>query len=410
LHKQNNDGHHRQKIVEMISTKEKEDTTREKQILKEAIIEALNQGQSFSLWKTPGMNQKNLIICDTINVVDDFVLEEGNGGFAFAPFSPDEKKYLFPADVLYQFDNEIQTKGPQSASTQNKKSNSGQQNENPKFHYSNLRPATSNNSSLDFIGLVNMSLQEISMGQIEKVVPSRFKDIAVTDEFDALKAFDTLCDKHPQALVSLVSSPQTGTWLGATPELLVSVDNQGIFKTIALAGTIPYSPEIDLKSVAWTQKEIEEQALVCRYIINCFKKIRLREYEEHGPRTVVAGNVMHLKTIYEVDMTATSFPQLGSVMLKLLHPTSAVCGMPFENAWQFLKRNEGYNREFYSGYLGPVQINQQSLIFVNLRCMQVFKEQVRLYAGAGITIDSDSQKEFEETEMKMQNLQNLLIS
>jgi len=207
-----------------------------------------------------------------------------------------------------------------------------------------------------------------------------------------------------------VSSPQTGTWLGATPELLVSVNSQGIFKTIALAGTLPYSPEIDLKSVAWTQKEIEEQALVCRYIINCFKKIRLREYEEHGPRTVVAGNVMHLKTIYEVDMTATNFPQLGTVMLNLLHPTSAVCGMPFENAWQFLKRNEGYNREFYSGYLGPVRISQESMIFVNLRCMQVFKEQVRIYAGAGITIDSNPQKEFEETEMKMQNLQNLLIS
>jgi isochorismate synthase len=42
--------------------------------------------------------------------------------------------------------------------------------------------------------------------------------------------------------------------------------------------------------------------------------------------------------------------------------------------------------------------------------MQVFKDSVRLYAGAGITIDSNPQKEFEETEIKMQNLQNLLIA
>jgi isochorismate synthase len=177
-----------------------------------------------------------------------------------------------------------------------------------------------------------------------------------------------------------------------------------------LAGTQPYTSETDLKSVAWKEKEIEEQAFVSRYIINCFKKIRLREYEEHGPRTTVAGNVMHLKTVYEVDMKATNFPQLGTVMLKLLHPTSAVCGMPFDIAFDFLKKNEGYNREFYSGYLGTIQINQQSHIYVNLRCMQVFENFVRLYAGAGVTIHSNPEKEFEETEIKMQTIQNLLTN
>ncbi len=389
----------------MISTKEKEGTTSEKKILKEAITVALNLGHSFSLWKTPGINQKHLIICRAPKEVEEFFLEEGNGGFAFASFLPEGKKYFFPADIHYQFNNDILTNEPQSEPKEENLPpiNSAQ----PVLRFHRLIRVT--HQQVDYIDLVNNGLQEISEGQIEKVVPSRFKDIGITNEFDLLKAFDTLCEEHPQAMVSLVSSPQTGTWLGATPELLVSVNNN-IFKTIALAGTQPYSSEIDLKSVAWTQKEIEEQALVCRYIINCFKKIRLREYEEHGPRTVIAGNIMHLKTIYEVDTAATNFPQLGSVMLKLLHPTSAVCGMPFENALSFLKNNEGYNREFYSGFLGPVQINHNSQIFVNLRCMQVFEGSVRLYAGAGITIDSNPQKEFEETEMKMHNLQNLLIA
>jgi len=87
-----------------------------------------------------------------------------------------------------------------------------------------------------------------------------------------------------------------------------------------------------------------------------------------------------------------------------------VCGMPYENAFTFLTSNEGYNREFYSGYLGPIQVNKESQLYVNLRCMQVFKETARLYAGAGITIDSYPEKEFEETEIKMKNLQNLIIS
>ena len=176
------------------------------------------------------------------------------------------------------------------------------------------------------------------------------------------------------------------------------------FRTVSLAGTQRYIPGMDLRSVAWTEKEIEEQAMVCRYIISCFKKIRLREYDEHGPRTAVAGNLLHLKTDYVVDMTATNFPQLGSVMLQLLHPTSAVCGMPLEPATKFLKSNEGYDREYYSGFLGPVNFRNQSSIFVNIRCMQLITNEAILYAGAGVTIDSIPDKEWEETEMKFETL------
>jgi isochorismate synthase len=122
----------------------------------------------------------------------------------------------------------------------------------------------------------------------------------------------------------------------------------------------------------------------------------------------VAGNVMHLKTDYVVDMKEINFPQLGSVMLKLLHPTSAVCGMPLEPSLKFLSEHEGYDREFYSGFLGPLNYQGESSIFVNLRCLQVLEHTVRFYAGAGVTIDSNPSKEMEETEMKMMNLLTLL--
>ena len=148
--------------------------------------------------------------------------------------------------------------------------------------------------------------------------------------------------------------------------------------------------------------------MVSRYIINCFKKIRLREFEEHGPKTVVAGNLMHLKSDFAVDMKATNFPQLGSVMLRLLHPTSAVCGTPLETARKFLLEHEGYSREFYSGFLGPINMNEASHVFVNLRCMQLFADEAWLYAGAGVTADSIPEKEWEETEMKMNTLLDVI--
>lgn len=367
------------------------------ELVSRILSRALARGQSFSLWKMSGKKETFLILADSVKYLDDINLEGSETGFAFAPFDPARKKIFVPADMLYQIENGVLSPRPPAEILHDPIPRELAFYQKPKR----------DESTPNFQQLVQESITAIELGQFEKVVPSRFKDIAV-DKLNLVDAFEKLCAKHPQALVSLVSSPETGTWLGASPELLVSV-TQSKFKTVALAGTLPYSQDINLKSVAWTQKEIEEQALVCRFIINCFKKIRLREYEEHGPKTTVAGNVMHLKTEYEVDMLATNFPQLGSVMLKLLHPTSAVCGMPMESSIDFLKKQEGYQREYYSGYLGPVNLKTESHLYVNLRCLQWFSDQVRLYAGAGVTADSIADQEWSETEMKMDNLRNILI-
>jgi isochorismate synthase len=40
--------------------------------------------------------------------------------------------------------------------------------------------------------------------------------------------------------------------------------------------------------------------------------------------------------------------------------------------------------------------------------MQVLTKSALLYAGAGVTIDSDPQKEFEETELKMEAILNII--
>jgi isochorismate synthase len=385
----------------MVSSTDQIKEINEKSFLHQTILHALSQGFPFSLWKSPDQNEKYLIISQRgLTYADEVNLEESTPGFVFAPFLPEQKKIIFPADLLYHFENGVLTETPD----QDVFISNLSEKDLPSF---NVREPESITSLPDFKNLVSSSVKKIETGEFEKIVPSRVKDISIDKGFDLLNAFELLCEKHPHALVSLVSSAETGTWMGATPELLVSVTGNK-FKTVALAGTLPYSPDMNLKSVAWTQKEIEEQALVCRYIISCFKKTRLREYNEHGPKTTVAGNVMHLKTDYEVNMQATNFPQLGSVMLKLLHPTSAVCGMPLESTLSFLKENEGYDRQFYSGYLGPINIKKESHVFVNLRCMQLFSNKIRLYAGAGVTADSIVEMEWNETEMKMSNLQKII--
>ena len=266
-------------------------------------------------------------------------------------------------------------------------------------------------SRAQFVDTVAEAVRAIEEREFHKVVPARQKLITLSPNFDLITAFQQLCKAYPEAFVSVFSLPKAGTWLGASPEVLVSTfqaEGRSIFRTMALAGTQVAQGQDALKNASWRQKEIEEQAMVSRYIINCFKKIRLREYEENGPKTVAAGNLLHLRTDFTVDTEATNFPDLGSVMLQLLHPTSAVCGMPKEASLDFLQRHEHYDRSFFSGYLGPVNVAEETHIFVNLRCAQLLEQQAVLYAGAGVTADSEPEKEWEETEMKMNTLLNVI--
>jgi isochorismate synthase len=108
-------------------------------------------------------------------------------------------------------------------------------------------------------------------------------------------------------------------------------------------------------------------------------------------------------------MNQVPFPQLGTDMLALLHPTSAVCGLPKEPATVFIRQQEGYDRSYYSGFLGPVQVDGESHIFVNLRCMQLFEDTALLYAGAGITADSEPDKEWQETKLKMDTMREIIV-
>jgi isochorismate synthase len=384
----------------------------EAEILNFLLDFAFSNGYSVAAWKLPNQPQRKVILSWLVRPqLESELLEELAPGFLFAPFDPAIKPMFFAADLEFTFDND--TLAAPSTPTEvtshdllTEKLNEGFTPGVPRY-YTNPEEVNTNTEE-QFLNAVIKGIAAIESGLFEKVVPSRNKYVTLPKGFDLVQSFDKLCTTYPNAFVSVISSPITGTWMGASPEELVRISNKTIFRTVALAGTQPYQPGTNLRNVAWTQKEIEEQALVERYIISCFKKIRLREYDEHGPKTVVAGNLIHLRSDFTVNMVETNFPLLGSTMLKLLHPTSAVCGMPMEAAMNFLLANEGYNRGFYAGYIGPVNIGNQIDLFVNLRCMQLTHDHAVVYAGAGVTIDSIPDQECEETEMKMNTLLAIL--
>ncbi|MEM8893305.1 MAG: chorismate-binding protein [Bacteroidota bacterium] len=377
---------------------------------------ASQSGLAFACWRLPNNSTTHAII-DTGGQLHKGKqsLESSAPGFLVSPFVNNERS----EEVFLHADIHIITQGKDSSinitldPNRSVKANEflndvSINNDRQQFKLDtspkDVSPSDGHNSFLNFVA---ECVDAIHQGRFKKVVPSRFKDLKLDDSINPLVQFTKICDHYPASFASFISLPESGTWLGASPEVLVKMTGD-IFSTMALAGTQRITPDQDLRDVAWTQKEIEEQAMVSRYIINCFKKIRLREFEENGPRTIKAANLIHLLTEYEVDMAAVNFPQLGSVMVELLHPTSAVCGMPLEPAMEFLLSHEKHDRELYSGYLGPVNIENSTQLFVNLRCMRVYDHLVRAFVGAGVTEGSLPEKEWLETEYKSQTMLDLV--
>ena len=366
---------------------------------KDKLISKLQQaGFAFAAWQMPGtLNTQLIISLQNAKKLDQFQFADLDTGFLINKFEDNHpvKPFFISADIIIRNEEvSINSRIRALELDQFRKEIEGQG--------STYSKSESSDNSIDgyFEPAVDSAVEHIKEGLFEKVVLSRYKDEELPAGFSAWNFFQTICNKYSNAFASMSFIPGKGLWIGATPELLLS-DNNERFKTVALAGTKTLDESQNLSEIAWIQKEIEEQAFVSRYIINCFKKIRLREFHEHGPKTIQAGSLVHLKTEFIVDYSELAFDNLADQMLELLHPTSAVCGMPIEQTRPWIKQIEKYNREFYSGFLGPVNFEKSTDLFVNLRCMKVEHNKARFFAGAGITEGSVPQKEFEETEMKI---------
>ena len=257
---------------------------------------------------------------------------------------------------------------------------------------------TQMNQKEAFEDLVSKGVSAIQKDEFQKVVLSR--KIILKERIAIVETFNNLISTYSTAFRYLFFHPKIGLWMGATPEQLVKI-NQNQFETVALAGTQLYS-----ENVIWATKEIEEQQFVTDYIVTKVKD-KVNNLIITDAKTVKAGNLVHLKSFISGELTP-GFQ--ANDLIKTLHPTPAVCGLPKEKAIDFILKNEGYNRKYYAGFLGEYNKDNQTDLFVNLRCLEVENDVVNIYVGCGITKDSNPEKEFIETENKSMTMRNVLVS
>lgn len=249
-------------------------------------------------------------------------------------------------------------------------------------------PLQADENEAEYCAKISEVISFVREKKLPKLVISRRKTVPfVKQKISFPQTFLNLAKTYPNALVYFFIKDGQG-WIGAFSEILGSFDkSSSVFKTMALAGTLPKDEE-------WSAKEIGEQKPVADYISGILKR-----YSEKAKKSTttdhISGNIKHLRTDFSLKINGRDLENIISE----LHPTPAVCGIPKEVCIPAIEAFEDQPRNLYAGY---IELNLQNSVqyFVNLRCAEVFRDGLMVYVGGGITADSSPEKEWRETELK----------
>lgn len=263
--------------------------------------------------------------------------------------------------------------------------------------YVYLQPATTSViAKEEYLDVCKRFQADFDQFGVKKAILSRVKQVAQGDK-ELAHIFEDLVRLYSdRAFVYFVSSKHFGSWMGATPEILLSGDENKL-KSMSLAGTKKSAED------SWTAKELEEQQLVTDFVKDQILNANPTNFNEFPSETIHTGVVYHLSTRFEFSLNQQGW--LG--LIQALHPTPAVCGLPREKAYGLIVKHETHNRNLYAGLIGK-KSKTNLAVFVNLRCMEITKTDFQLYIGGGITQRSIPENEWDETENKARTLMRVL--
>lgn len=349
---------------------------------------------AFAFYRLPYKQDYTLIMQNDDDPEELYSVDElgGKSGFVIAPFMPSEECpiLLMRPDIVKHF----KLKPAQ-----------------PTASLPIPAQSDSNTERKEYEDDFEYFQQQLAKGNFEKLVLARCSHIEAPTlgHIKAEDLFKKACQMYPRLFIALISTTQSGTWLMATPEILLS-GNGCEFKTMALAGTQPAPASTTIADepimgVKWSKKEQEEQQYVSDYIEDVISEFT-EHYSKKGPFTTMAAQLYHLRTDYLFRLE--DIDEIGD-LLDALFPTPAVCGIPKEEARQFIIDEESIERKYYSGFVGPLSPSGETHLYVSLRCMNIHQGgKFSLYAGGGLLNSSELDKEWEETEAKLQTMKKVL--
>ncbi len=280
--------------------------------------------------------------------------------------------------------------------------------------------------------LAENAIKEIHSGKFNKLVTSRRYSLQSTAPVSTHRLLSNLVNYYPGCSIFSyrnTTSDAENTVIAASPERLVTLQNHTL-QSDALGGTISRNTAMQDSSAApfflkhllyqtesersESQKLLKEHNYISRTIYQNLDPLC------HSLTMPLSPNLMKLHHLYHLET-----PIKGKLMacydlfdvIKALHPTPAIAGLPSQAARQWLLDNENYHRGWYTGAFGWLDSRGNGDLAVMLRCTLIRRKtddstqavtQLDLFAGAGLVAESTPDAEWQETELKMKTILEML--
>ena len=260
----------------------------------------------------------------------------------------------------------------------------------------------------DFTEGVESAVADIKQGLFKKIVLARSEVRKSDSDLNPIYPLARMREQFWGCHCFAFGNNQGTTFVGATPELLFQLKDNRV-KTHALAGSISRGSnareDAELgNALLQSEKDRHEQELVREAIVRRLETIGFKISTDQQTRLLKLKNIQHLNT--QISGKSES-PVSYWKILQTLHPTPAVGGSPREVALPRLRHYETLDRSLYTGAVGYVGKNGSGRAFVSIRSAAVSKNSLTLYAGAGIVDGSDPEKEWTETDLKMDAMRSI---
>ncbi|MCC6145037.1 MAG: isochorismate synthase, partial [Candidatus Hydrogenedentes bacterium] len=251
--------------------------------------------------------------------------------------------------------------------------------------------------------LIRRLLELFDRKKLEKVVLARETSYTASEPINAVELLIRLI-RHTELSFDFCFHPAGDrAFIGASPERLYKRQNVYL-QSEAVAGTrrrgaTDEEDQALAEDLLHNEKELREHRFVLDTLRGHFDRFCHSVQVEDGPGLLRLRNVQHLYTRIEGILNDVD---ADAELIRTLHPTPAVGGMPRRDALAWIEANEPFDRGIYAAPVGWVS-GDAAEFCVAIRSGLVQGKTLTLYNGAGIVAGSEPAEEWDEIESKMGN-------
>lgn len=263
-------------------------------------------------------------------------------------------------------------------------------------------------NKVEYLNSVQKVANLIKNKEAQKVVIARALSLQFKDKVTSPQVLSQIINEQPESY--LFGLEREGLlFFGASPERLVKVNNGKAYSS-CIAGSIKRgkTAEEDFalgQSLLNDAKNLGEHQYVVEMIKDTFAKNCVHYTVPKNPRLLKIRDIQHLYTPVEGQLNDNAnILQL----VKDLHPTPALGGVPRQQALSIIRQVEPMNRGLYAAPLGWIDAEGNGEFAVAIRSGALIENSAILYAGGGIVAESEPISEYEETLVKFRSMLRVL--